>query len=224
MYGRASDFTRALCDGGDTHTDTSHPIHTPGSITGPGPPPEPPAHHPLGGQGGGHGHFKGHYAQPYSPRSIPQLPKKEKNHKKKRKITKNKKGAVPQHAPRACRNVRAQQKPRAAASRVPAGGFCWHSKVTPGAGYFLPRRCCAGKLLPELEPRSWGLVSDPDNPRVSVRTLMGRQGNELRWIAPLCFAFRGSSRAGFKANSAPFAPFSGLGEAFLRQDLGEEAA
>lgn len=112
--------------------------------------------------------------------------KKRKITKKKRKITKNKKGAVPQHAPRACRNVRAQQKPRAAASRVPAGGFCWHSKVTPGAGYFLPRRCCAGKLLPELEPRSWGLVSDPDNPRVSVRTLMGRQGNELRWIAPLC--------------------------------------
>lgn len=93
---------------------------------------------------------------------------------------------MPQHAPRACRNVRAQQKPRTAASRVPAGGFCWHSKVTPGAGYFLPRRRCAGKLLPELEPRSWGLVCDPDNPRVSVRTLMGRQGNELRWIAPLC--------------------------------------
>lgn len=170
---------------GDTHTDTSHPIHTPGSITGPGPPRAPRAP-PLGRAGRGARPFQGPLRTALFPSQHPPAPKKREKSQKKRKITKKKKGAVPQHAPRACRNVRAQQKPRAAASRVPAGGFCWHSKVTPGAGYFLPRRCCAGKLLPELEPRSWGLVSDPDNPRVSVRTLMGRQGNELRWIAPLC--------------------------------------
>lgn len=69
---------------GGTHTQTPPIPSTPLAALQGRAPPEPPVHHPLGGQGGGHGHFKGHYAQPYSPRSIPQLPKKEKNHKKKK--------------------------------------------------------------------------------------------------------------------------------------------
>lgn len=151
-------ITGALCDGGG-HTQTPPIPSTPlAALQGRAPPP----HHPLGGQGGGHGHFKGHYAQPYSPRSIPQLPKKREKSHKKRKITKKKKkGAVPQHAPRARRNVRAQQKPRAAASRVPAGGFCWHSKVTPGAGYFLPDAAVLENFSPSWSRGAGGRFLTP---------------------------------------------------------------
>lgn len=215
-------ITGALCDRGGTHTDTSHPIHTPGSITGPGPPPTP----PLGRAGRGARPFQGPLRTALFPSQHPPAPKK------KRKITQKKKN----HQKKKKEGSRAAARPespqeRAGSAEAPrrreqgaCRGILLAQQSDPRRWVFPPRRCCAEKLLPELEPRSWGAVSDPDNPHVSVRTLMGRQGNKLRRIAPLCFAFRGCSRAGFKANSAPFVPFSGLGEAFLRQDLGEEAA
>lgn len=155
-------ITGALCDRGGTHTDTSHPIHTPGSITGPGPPPSPPHTTPWAGREGGTAISRAitHSLIPLA--ASPSSQKKEKNHTKKEKSPKKKKkGAVPQHAPRARRNVRAQQKPRAAASRVPAGGFCWHSKVTPGAGYFLPDAAVLENFSPSWSRGAGGRFLTP---------------------------------------------------------------
>lgn len=216
-------ITGALCDRGG-HTQTPPIPSTPLAALQGRAPLRAPHTPPLGRAGRGARPFQGPLRTALFPSQHPPAPKKREKSHKKRKITKKKKegsraAARPESPQERAGSAEAPRRREQGACR----GILLAQQSDPRRWVFPPRRCCAGKLLPELEPRSWGAVSDPDNPHVSVRTLMGRQGNELRRIAPLCFAFRGCSRAGFKANSAPFVPFSGLGEAFLRQDLGEEA-
>lgn len=141
---------------GDTHTDTSHPIHTPGSITGPGPPLSPPRTTPWAGREGGTAISR---AITHSLIPLAASPSSQ----KKRKITKKKKNHQKKEGSRAAARPESLQE-RAGSAEAPrrreqgaCRGILLAQQSDPGCWVFPPPTLLCWKTSPRAGAEELGV-------------------------------------------------------------------